>query len=161
MEFWQCFPHSRGKMTRKNTIEDFWKKVDVKSDNECWEWMGRKLKKGYGQFDYRGKGHSTNRFVWIIVYGEIPKGKLICHSCDNPPCCNPNHLFIGTILENNIDRDKKERYFKKLTWNKVNEIRELYKTGLYTHRSLGKKYGMSHRHMGDIINHVCWKNREV
>jgi hypothetical protein len=86
-------------------VNQFWKLVDVKNQNECWEWQGTRWTGEYGHY----LGYVTSRVVWVILYGEIPQGMFICHKCDNPPCCNPNHLFCGTSKDNMQDAVRKGR----------------------------------------------------
>lgn len=81
-------------------MEEFWKRVD-KTDY-CWNWVGSK-RRGYGRFMFRDKIIGTHRISYIIHKGEIPKGMLICHKCDNPSCVNPDHLFLGTHKDNAHD----------------------------------------------------------
>jgi hypothetical protein len=86
-----------------SSIEEFLKKVS-KTDT-CWIWIGSFRKKtGYGQFGIASKTITAHRASWIFHKGEIPKGKLICHHCDNRLCVNPNHLYIGTHKTNALDR---------------------------------------------------------
>jgi len=145
----------------------------IKKNKRCWEWKGAK-KRGYGVFQLNGKAVIAHRFSYKIFYGELPDDLLVCHKCDNPSCVRPDHLFLGTSKDNSTDRDKKGRgYFKKgnmpfdnkgegcgnskLTWGEVDEIRELYKTGRFTQKELGEKYGMGHTIIGAIINNKSWK----
>lgn len=91
------------------TIEErFWSKVNITDLLSCWEWTGFK-NKGYGQLEFRGKTQRAHRVVWMLIYGEIPDGLCVLHHCDNPSCCNPAHLFLGTMLDNNRDMIKKGR----------------------------------------------------
>lgn len=77
----------------------------------CWEWTGKKNSKGYGGVGFRGKNWRVNRVAWILFKGEeIPEGMMVCHSCDNPSCINPKHLFLGTALDNNRDMMEKGRW---------------------------------------------------
>ena len=88
-------------------IQSFFSKVN-KTDH-CWIWNAFKNPCGYGVISVKNKTYLAHRFSWMLKFGSIPKGLLICHHCDNPPCVNPDHLFIGTYKDNSDDRDKKER----------------------------------------------------
>jgi hypothetical protein len=89
--------------------EYFWSIVVPGDPDKCWEWQGGKSKDGYGYLHLAGQTKLAHRVSYELHHGEIPKGLVICHKCDNPPCVNPKHLFIGTHLDNAVDRDKKGR----------------------------------------------------
>lgn len=92
--------------------ERFWRKVDKKSESECWEWKAN-IVGGYGVFAFSHlKTIKAHRFSYELKYGKIPDGMLVCHHCDNPKCVNPNHLFLGTPADNMRDRDAKGRQAK-------------------------------------------------
>lgn len=92
-------------------IKRFWAMVDVGNVDDCWNWKASCMRGGYGGFKYyinpldrkTRKQISAHRFSYIITNGDIPRGLLVCHSCDNPKCCNPKHLFIGTQTDNMRD----------------------------------------------------------
>lgn len=101
-----------GGSDRANAIAEarFWSKVDRRGPDECWPWRGRVNPDGYGLFDLGKTATTAHRVAWELSNGEpIPKDLLGCHTCDNPPCVNPAHLFIGTIADNNRDRTTKGR----------------------------------------------------
>jgi len=83
----------------------------IKKNGDCWEWQGfiAKMPSGYGYVTYEGKSKLVHRVSYIVFKGEIPKGKLVCHTCDNRRCINPDHLWLGTHKDNAQDAFKKGR----------------------------------------------------
>ncbi len=92
---------------KKPPAERFWK--FVKKTSSCWIWTGGVKGHGYGSFFKDGKQLAAHRFSWEIANGPIPSGMCVCHKCDNPICCNPDHLFIGTQSDNLLDAASKNR----------------------------------------------------
>jgi len=105
-------------------ISQFWTKVNKQGPDECWEWTGSCLPTLMGSTGpYSGYGRLTifdpvigkrrmeyaHRIAFLIAGGSIPEGVIVMHDCDNPPCCNPDHLLSGTYSKNSIDRDSKKR----------------------------------------------------
>lgn len=101
-------------ITQKD-IDRFWGHVDKTSsttfyNNErCWEWTARRMPRGYGVTYMGGKTELAHRVAWTIANGEIHDGLFVLHRCDNPPCCNPSHLFLGTDQDNVDDMMRKGR----------------------------------------------------
>lgn len=99
---------------RKESIPDrFWRQVDKRDGDECWPWKGayRDPRKGYGGFHWQGhKMMRAHRAAYVLTYGAIAGTLVVRHTCDNPPCCNPAHLQLGTVADNNRDRDSRGRY---------------------------------------------------
>jgi hypothetical protein len=120
---------------RPNTQIDFWDRVQLGSNirKDCWEWIGGVSRKGYGQMAYEGRMHTAHRLAWTFTKGDIPEGLHVLHKCDNPTCCNPWHLFIGTHQDNMDDMVKKNRAVgkkpnaKRLTDAEVLAIRAMHK----------------------------------
>lgn len=95
-------------MLTEHELDVFERKVDRSGGPDaCHPWK-RSLAKGYGQHGLRGKNQKAHRVAFLIEYGRWPE-PLCCHKCDNPVCCNPRHLFEGTVVDNNADRDSKGR----------------------------------------------------
>jgi hypothetical protein len=88
--------------------ERFWSKVDIKNENDCWNWLASTNSDGYGEFRYKNKLEIATHMVWFLTYGKMPTLQIL-HTCDNPSCCNPNHLFEGTNIDNINDRVNKNR----------------------------------------------------
>lgn len=113
----------------KRLVKSFWKKVEKGKRSECWKWIGWVQKNGYGKYCYgHNKYYLPHRFAYMQTKGEIPKGLLVCHKCDNRLCCNPNHFFIGTHKDNSQDAVKKGRWNSPKTYTdtQVLEVRKRY-----------------------------------
>lgn len=150
-----------------STWEDrFWRFVDKKGDDECWNWTANKDRRGYGLFN-NSITTKAHRLSWIISNGDIPDGMVICHKCDNPSCVNPNHLFIGTIKDNNLDKEAKgrargtpgERNFGAILNEKqVNAIRFLYDSGKFSTYDLSDIFQVSRNAISRIVNRITWRH---
>jgi hypothetical protein len=124
--------------------ERFWSYVDKNGPNGCWIWNGCRDKWGYGDLSWFNKHIQAHRLAWKLLRGD--PGKLDClHKCDNPPCCNPDHIFLGTDADNHWDKCVKGRNpDASLTHDQVRYIRERFKTpyrGLL--RDLEKEFGLN------------------
>jgi hypothetical protein len=94
-----------------NEILKFQGKVDRRQPDECWPWTGTRNDKGYGRARARGRQYPAAQIAWSIQNGVMfPVGKMACHSCDNPPCCNPKHIWVGTHDDNMADAAAKGRF---------------------------------------------------
>ncbi|MBN9687145.1 MULTISPECIES: HNH endonuclease signature motif containing protein [unclassified Corallococcus] len=96
---------------RPSMADRFWAKVDRTNASGCWEWQGARLKSGgYGAFRIGDKTVRASRLAWELTHGPVPEGLIVRHlACDNPPCCNPAHLALGTMQDNVDDKDRKGR----------------------------------------------------
>ena len=135
-------------MKHKPLIQNFWDKV-IKTD-KCWKWKGKPGHHGYGRIRCLDKDYAAHRLSWEIHYGSIPEGFCVCHKCDNPPCTNPKHLFLGTHTDNQHDC-----YLKK---------RRAYseKNGKYTRPDrtpVGEKHGRAKLKESDIKKIRSLKNK--
>jgi hypothetical protein len=103
---------------RKGFERRFWSKVCVRDGDECWEWTASKAR-GYGKLssEHGGQGLRAHVVSWIIHFGWPEDGMGVCHTCDNPPCVNPWHLFLGGQKDNIRDASKKGRLNKKSLLN--------------------------------------------
>lgn len=89
--------------------ERFWSKIGPQRDDGCREWTAGKFRYGYGAFLLDGKLRKAHRVMWELHFGPIPEGLFVCHHCDNPPCVEVSHLFLGTPLDNMRDKIAKGR----------------------------------------------------
>lgn len=93
--------------------ERFWSRVDrtpgLGPKGECWLWTGAHTGAGYGNIKWKGRNIQAQRVAWLLTHGSLPEGLEVCHSCDNPPCVRPDHLFLGTRKQNAQDAVAKGR----------------------------------------------------
>lgn len=154
---------------RKNTEDNFWNNVAVGNPNECWEWKSKSGTREYAETKWHGKYTSCHRKAYeLFTKSTIADGYEICHTCDNPPCCNPHHLFAGTRQDNVDDRERKgrnqlphsrgeEHGTHKLTEEEVLEIVYLYyKVGGHSYYSLAGLFGVSFGNIRKIVLGETW-----
>lgn len=144
---------------KTNDPREFWEQV---SPEGCWEWLGARDQDGYGQTRIGMRRVKAHRKAWEIIHGPVPDGLLVLHSCDNPPCVRPNHLFIGTHRDNQRDKWAKGRGVKvrngaKLTDAQAAEIRSRYATGTIRQRDLGEEFGIEQGTVSRIIRNKNYR----
>jgi hypothetical protein len=133
----------------------------------CWLWIGmQQVGKEYGLFCFKQKTRKAHRAAWNIYCGAIPPGLHVLHKCDNPPCVNPDHLFLGTHQDNMRDMTNKGRavgpkgeqcHLARMTEEQVREIRRLKEAG-YTAWALAGIFGVDRTQIWKIVRRKTWKH---
>jgi predicted XRE-type DNA-binding protein len=154
-------------MSRRNTPWDFWRQVDFGGPNGCWVWRGKTHQQGYGRFLLGKKYWLTHRLAWFLDAHVLPDDRDVCHKCDNPPCVNPDHMFLGSHRDNMMDASRKGRmargeraHLAKLTSVQVLEIRRLYDSGNFTQVQLAQKFGVDKSGISRIVTRKKWSHIE-
>gem|GEM_PF-1246966 len=153
---WEQETHQETKAIMKEAFEKFFDKTDG-----CWEWKGGKKNYGkklpYGSFSFRDKRTNiAHRISYELYRGLIPKGLIVMHICDNPPCVNPDHLKVGTYLDNQKDKVRKGRgKVEKLSEEEVKEILSRFKMGVKGCR-IAKDFGISQSTASSIKHRKLW-----
>ena len=149
---------------RRPADERFWEKVVILDKESCWEWQKlSRQPEGYGSFYDGDKTIGAHRYSWTIHFGKIPEGLYVCHHCDNPPCVNPSHLFLGSSDDNNKDMAKKGRCahgehhgVSTLTSEQVLRLRHQYNHTNITQLELSKIYHISQSTVSNIVRGETW-----
>ncbi len=149
--------------------ERFWSKVDKQSEEACWEWLGFRDSAGYGRVR-RNVENFAHRCAWHYTNGPIPKGLKVLHRCDNRPCCNPAHHWLGTQLDNMRDcRDKgrlgRRKGFDngrcKLSPESLQSIRtRLSENAGKNQYGIAKEFGLAQSHVSRIWLGHAWVSEE-
>jgi hypothetical protein len=136
--------------------------IDQRGPDECWPWLGRRNRRGYGSLHIGKVGYRASRLAYFLANGEDPKELGILHSCDNPPCVNPAHLSPGTQRENMQDAVRRGRMPRGenapatyLVEAEVREIHALYATGEYSIAEVARMCGA---HPGTVAGIVYARN---
>lgn len=143
--------------------------VDKRGPDDCWNFKGNTPGFGHGMITvHEGRRQSrvvrAHRVAWELAYGPIPKGMCVCHRCDNPACCNPAHLFLGTVGDNNRDRHAKGRTVlprgehhgnAKITADDVREMRRRWAAG-ESFSALGRAFGVDYSNVSLIVKRKAW-----
>jgi hypothetical protein len=139
-------------------VDRFWKKVNkLPGDNSCWLWIAGKDKYGYGQFKLDGKNVRAHQVSWKIQKGEWPS--YLCHTCDNPSCVNPLHLYIGNNQTNTNDKMLRGRHKcnHNFTDDQVILLRQLYELGFSSTR-IQKALNIPKRTIIALLNGQTYPN---
>lgn len=162
----------------------FWSKVSVTDD--CWEWNSTIATNGYGTFTLGRHGvYVAHRVAFALKHGAVSDHLFVCHTCDNRPCCNPSHLFLGTPRDNAIDMMQKDRQgvpairgrmcvppergtepwkvgsnnpSSKLTEPMVREIRRAYEGGGASHQMLAEQYNVGRNTILCVVRRLTWQH---
>ena len=135
--------------------EHFLNCCEVDPVTQCWNWTLGKSEKGYGRVKHGGVRYRAHRMSYQLFVGEIPDDMYVLHHCDNPSCINPDHLFVGTNVDNIKDMINKNRQWSKLTSFEVRCIKEC-KCLPASH--VAKLFGVSSDTIRDIYNDETWKH---
>lgn len=152
-------------MTAVHSFEDrFWSRLAVKAEGDCWEWIGSRDSAGYGLVRLAGRLFKSHRMAYMLIHGDFYG--CVMHSCDNPPCCNPTHLSVGTAADNARDRDMKGRHkpfigsaHPRAVLNEaaVLRLRADRAKGL-TYNALAKAYGIHPATVANICQRDSWRH---
>jgi hypothetical protein len=163
----------------KQDVQRFWIKVDKSPGHgpkgDCWEWQNCRDDDGYGCFGVQGRVYRATRIVYSLEHASDDITHLmVCHSCDNPPCCNPDHLSLGTSSSNLEDAARKGRMargnkhgkrcnnsaprWSAVTPEIVIELHRLHNTQGLSAAALGRKFNLYERHVHNILNGDCWRD---
>lgn len=141
----------------------FWKKVDRRGPDECWEWKAAFCSGGYGHLRVNKRLISAHKFSYELHFGPL-NGLFCLHKCDNPKCVNPAHLFTGTQAENIEDMREKGRvahgkthYLSKLTPNRI-EAARLYRKNGWSFMKIAKRFNVSEPSLWRALNGRSWKS---
>jgi len=151
------------KHKKRSVLERFNEKYVINEETDCWEWTDYLNPDGYGRLQINKTSIGAHRVAYELFIGPIPDGLFVLHSCDNPPCVNPLHLFLGTTQDNTQDKINKNRQqkgeadrYSKLTEQEVLEIRARYTTGGITHKQLADNYNVTPGTIYFVVNKITW-----
>lgn len=166
-------------MSAKNTPKTFWSRVRKKGPDDCWEWQGARTSGGYGNLSWHGQHVQAHRVAYLLSRGGISLAtglrqlgaakryrRFVLHACDNRVCCNPAHLFLGSMRTNLLDAYAKGRKTQprskhvnaKLSPQQVIEIRSAYDAGLMLQIPLARKYKVSQRVISLVVRRETYKD---
>jgi hypothetical protein len=147
----------------RSVAERLWERVDTSGGpNACWPWTGARFHFGHGAFKVNGRPWGAHRIAWELTNGPIADGQRILHICDNPPCCNPRHLYEGTLKDNGRDMRQRGRAshgethpFARLDASSVRDARARFVAGNQI-KDIAPEYGVSAGTLAKAIHGVTW-----
>lgn len=152
-------------------IDRFWSKIDKTPGQgpkgDCWEWTTYRVGDGYGSFWVDKQNVRSSRVAYFLHFKTWPGESLVCHSCDNPPCCNPAHLFLGTHKDNARDCHNKGRHpimrgsghaSSRLNEESVSAMRHSYATEDISYSDIAKQYGVAVETIAQAVSGKTWKH---
>lgn len=174
-----CHGHHERARAQSEFLARFWGHVDRRGPNDCWVWTGRRGASGYGVVSVGSHPRRAHRVSYEIAYGPIPDGLYVCHACDNPPCVNPTHLWLGSARDNSHDaRDKgrspfgdrsgahthpesrprgEAHYAARVTEADVVAIRAAFAAG-EGRAALSRRYGVTYEAISAIVRRLSWRH---
>lgn len=144
----------------------FWSHVDLRGDDECWLWTGYYKAGRYGHFGSGSRGTRVlaHRYAYELVRGPIPEGLCVLHDCDTPTCVNPAHLHLGTVADNNAERNERGREARgekhglaRLTVASVRAIRMMLARGR-SHTDIATEFGVARKTIYQLARGRTWKH---
>ena len=161
-------PHQKIEIT-KNQEKLFWSKIDIKNNNECWNWSASIDKDNYGRISFNKDGkkktYRANRLAYFLTYPNSNIDLIVRHKCNNSKCCNPNHLCLGSYSENRKDVANSNKF--KLTWNNIKQLRNYFLINPNIHRYKLRdwaknefNYSFSSNYLIDICMNKKWRDKE-
>lgn len=155
-------------------VARFWRNVDRSGGPAaCWPWLAGRVESGYGQYHVARRPIGAHRYAYILTHGPIPDALCVCHSCDNPPCCNPAHHWLGTKGDNNRDTAAKGRTRQmsldkrlrgashgcaRLTDSQVIAIRARHAAGGVFLHDIAAEFGISTSNVVMIVQRRTWRH---
>lgn len=134
--------------------------LEYEPNSGCWLWSGAIAGAGYGVTSRSKRMMYVHRIAWEHFNGRIPFDKLVLHKCDTPPCANPDHLFLGTNMENTHDMMRKRRaVHMKITPEDMVEIQDLLHAKIFTQLEVGRLYGIAQPTVSEILRGKRWHQR--
>lgn len=138
-----------------NRLPRFFNYVYPEPNTGCWIWAGATMSVGYGLFSIGRLKEGrvlAHRFSYELAFGKIPSNKLLCHTCDNRWCVNPEHLFVGTHRDNTLDMVSKNRHITTIPFSIITDIRTYKEVTNESARKIAIRFGVSDTHVRDICN---------